>query len=179
MPGQMCAMVSDDGWKWERLRNDEGKSRVFAGPGEVRDPCLLKIDGVWHCYYAGYDKGDPNNPGFYCRTSTDLHSWSDYTVVHVDHTISANRWGTECPHVVRRDGYFYLFRTENYYEAKTHVFRSEDPLDFGVGAAAGEYVGTFPAAAVEIYEIDGKEYVSSNHNPPLGTQMAEMAWEAE
>ena len=179
MPAQMCLMTSSDGWNWIRHRNKDGFSRVFAGPGEVRDPCLINIDGVWHCYYAGFDGGNQSNPGFYCRTSRDLIHWSDYTVIHVDHSISNDRWATECPHVVFRDGYFYLFRTENYYKALTHVFRSEDPMDFGVGDASDKYIGAFPVAAPEIYRIDGREYVSSNHNPPLGTQMAEIEWVEE
>ena len=33
-------------------------------------------------------------------------------------------------HGIDKD-YFYLFRTENYYAAVTHVYRSDDPLDFG------------------------------------------------
>jgi hypothetical protein len=179
MPGQICLMTSVDGCNWVRHANTEGKSRVFAGPGEVRDPCLLNVDGTWYCYYAGYDNGDRLNHGFYCRTSENLIDWSDYTVVHSDRNIAESRWSTECPHVVYRDGYYYLFRTENYYEARTHVFRSEDPLDFGIGDASGKKVGMLPVAAPEIYRIDGSEYVSSNHNPPLGTQLAELGWEEE
>ena len=176
LPCQMCLMTSKDGLHWERHKDKDGLSRIFAGPGEVRDPCLLNIDGIWHCYYAGFNKGDSWNHGFYCRTSKDLINWSDYTVIHKDHNICPERWSTECPHVIYNEGYYYLFRTENYYESKTHVFRSKNPMDFGVGDASDKYIGVFPAAAVEIYKINNMFYVSSNHNPPLGTQMAEIKW---
>jgi hypothetical protein len=95
----------------------------------------------------------------------------------MDLKLAAGRWATECPHVVWREGYYYLFRTESYYGRKTHVFRSEDPMDFGVGDASGKYVCELPAAAVEIYEVDGVEYVSSSHDPMVGNQMAKLRWE--
>ncbi len=100
--------------------------------------------------------------------------------VHQDRRFGVHRCATECPHVVYRDGYYYLFRTEDYYHSKTHVFRSEDPCDFGIGDSRPKYVGPFPAAACELYtDADGNEYVSSNHNPPLGTQMCRLRWELD
>ena len=176
LPMQMCLMTSPDGRAWTRHRDPNGFSRVFVGPGEVRDPCILRIGELWHCYYAGFSNGDKHRPGFYCRTSRDLVHWSYYTCIHMDLTLAPGRWATECPHVVERDGYFYLFRTEDYYRRKTHVFRSANPLDFGVGDASAHYVCTFPAAAVEIYQIDGQECISSSHDPRRGTQLARLRW---
>ncbi|MHC4714047.1 MAG: hypothetical protein ACYTAN_12380 [Planctomycetota bacterium] len=173
---QMCLMTSTDGRTWTRHRGEEGFSRVFTGPGEVRDPCLLKIDDLWHCYYAGFGENDQSMPGFFVRTSRNLVDWSDWKIVHQDLNMAAGNWQTECPHVVFRGGRYYLFRTEDYYGAKTHVYVSDDPLDFGVGDASDKYVGAFPAAAVEVYEIDGTEYVTSSHNPALGTQMCRLKW---
>jgi hypothetical protein len=79
---------------------------------------------------------------------------------------------------VYREGYYYLFRTENYYQAKTHVYRSEDPTDFGKDSvsAQAKYVGLIACAAPEIYEIEGKLYVSSNHDPVGGTMMCKLKW---
>jgi hypothetical protein len=70
----------------------------------------------------------------------------------------------------------YLFRTENYYDAVTHVYRSSDPTDFGVGVRDDRYVGTIACAAPEIYTVDGQEYLSSNHDPGLGTQLCRLRW---
>jgi hypothetical protein len=42
------------------------------------------------------------------------------------------------------------------------------------------YVGTFPVAAPEICVMDdGSECISSNHNPPLGTQVCRIKWVGE
>ncbi len=176
LPMQMCLMTSPDGRHWTAHRDRRGYSRIFVGPGEVRDPCVLRIGTKWHCYYAGFSDGNRDHPGFYCRTSDDLVHWSDFTCIHMDLKLAGGRWNTECPHVVHRDGYYYLFRTEEYYSRRTHVFRSEDPMDIGAGDARNHYVATFPAAAVEIYEIGGQEYVSSSHDPRAGTQMARVRW---
>ena len=177
---QMCLMTSPDGVQWTRHRDADGFSRVFVGPGEVRDPCVLKIDGRWYCYYAGYDTNHRERPGFYCRTSDDLLHWGEAVCVHQDLKLGGGRWNTECPHVVQRDGYFYLLRTEEYYSATTHVFRSEDPLDFGVGDSSDKYVGRLAVAAPEIVTgPDGREYACSVHQPPKGMQVCPLRWDED
>lgn len=178
---QICLMTSDDGLIWERHLHKDGFSRLFIGPGETRDPCLIKVDGLWYMYYAGYEDRDHYKGAIFLRTSRDLINWSDYSLVHWDPTFGAPGWwwDHECPFVANRDGYFYLFRTENYRNAITHVYRSEHPRNFGINAESAQqmYVGILPAAAPEIYEYEGEEYVSSNHHPGLGTQMSKMKWE--
>ena len=185
--GQICLMTTTDGRHWARHRDDRGRSRLFVGPGETRDPCLIEIDGVWHLYYAGYHGGRRSNHGFYVRTSTDLIHWSDWTCVHQDPSprFGAQSYDTECPHVVKRGGYYYLFRTEDYALAKTHVFRSEDPLDFGVGDARPYYVCDIAVAAPEII-VDsaadggaGSEYITSNHNLDGGAMLCRLRWEPD
>ena len=173
---QMCLMSSTDGVNWSRYRNESGTRRLFAGPGPTRDPCVIKIGDLWHLYYAGARENDVNRPAFWCRTSEDLLIWSEPIMVHEDAQYGSQRWDTECPHVVYRNGFYYLFRTVEYNSANTHVFRSEDPLDFGVGDASDKHVCRFPVGAPELYSIADEEYVTSNHNPPLGTQMCRMKW---
>jgi hypothetical protein len=177
MACQMCMMTSPDGRTWTRYRNAEGYSRVFLGPGETRDACLIQIDGRWHLYYAGYHADDPMEAGFYVRTSTDLIHWSEWRLVHQDQRYGDGPWGTECPHVVFRAGAYYLFRTEAYSSAKTHVFRSEDPFDFGIDDASAQYVGPIGVAAPEIIvDRGGAEYITSNHDLRGGTQLCRLAW---
>lgn len=176
---QICLMTSDDGLKWKRHLFKDGLSRLFVGPGETRDPCLIKVNDTWYMYYAGYEEGDLlNNGGVYVRKSKDLINWSDYKLAHRDPTFGPSSWDHECPHVVYRDGYYYLFRTENYWEARTYVYRSDDPNDFGTNAESAQdlYVGRIAIAAPEIYQVDGEEFVSSNHDPAKGTQMSRMKW---
>jgi hypothetical protein len=180
--GQMCLMISNDGLKWQRHLFKDGLSRLFVGPGEARDPCLLKVDDLWYMYYAGYEGGDlKGRGGIFVRTSRDLINWSPYKLAHRDATFGKTSWDHECPHVVFKDGYFYLFRTESYWDANTYVYRSENPLDFGTDEKTAQplLVGKFPVAAAELYEVDGVGYVSSNHDPAKGTQMSRMRWVAD
>jgi hypothetical protein len=174
---QMCLMTSVDGLNWQRHKNDVGFSRVFVGPGTVRDPSLIKIKDLWYMYYTG-DEQNHLIGGVFVRTSEDLINWSDYKMVHHDATFGATTWQHECPHVLYRSGYYYLMITENYKDARTHVYRSEDPMDFGFTTEASQrmYVGLIACAAPEVYPANGKEYISSSHNPSLGTQMAMLEW---
>ncbi len=177
---QICLMTSADGLQWTRHRDERGYSRLFVGPGAARDPCVLRIDGRWHMYYVGFEGDGRESHGFCLRTSDDLVNWSEPRFVHRDASFGREHWRCECPFVARRGDYYYLFRTVDYYAGETCVLRSEDPTDFGVGDARDKLVCRFPAAAVEIYvDSDGKEYVSSNHNPPLGTQMCRLRWEPD
>lgn len=103
-----------------------------------------------------------------------------WKLVHQDARYGAGRWNTECPHVVYRDGYFYLFRTANYARAETVVFRSQDPCDFGIGDARDKYVGSIAVAAPEIIvDAEGNEYISSNHDLAGGTRLCRLRWERE
>jgi beta-fructofuranosidase len=176
--GQICLATSPDGRTWTRHAGHSGNSRLFIGPGETRDPCLIQIDGLWHLYYAGYHDEDAEKPGFYVRTSTDLIHWSGWRLVHFDLAFGGGRWDTECPHVVYREGAYYLFRTEDYAGAVTHVFRSEAPYDFGIGDASETYVGDIAVAAPEIIvDADGNEYITSNHDLRGGTHICRLGWE--
>jgi hypothetical protein len=182
MACQMCLMTSPDGRTWARHRSASprgaGYSRLFTGPGETRDPCLIRVGNAWHLYYAGYHDDDPEQAGFYVRTSADLLHWSDWRLVHQDRRYGPGRWDTECPHVVYRQGAYYLFRTEDYASARTHVFCSQDPFDFGIGDAAGRYVGSIAVAAPEvIVDAGGAEYITSNHDLRGGTMICRLAWE--
>ena len=177
MACQICLMTSTDGRHWTRHRNDDGHSCLFLGPGEARDPCLIQVDGLWCLYYAGYHPDAPQ-AGYYVRTSEDLVHWSDWRTVHLDPRYGPGRWDTECPHVVFRGGHYYLFRTEDYASARTHVFRSADPFDFGIGDASDRYVGLIAVAAPEIIvDCDGAEYITSNHDLRGGTRICRLRWE--
>ncbi len=177
---QICIMTSSDGLHWSRHTFEDGLTRAFYGPGEARDPCLIKVNNLWYLYYTGLEDGDPAKGGMFVRTSEDLLHWSGYKLVHRSHQFGSNWWEIECPHVVYREGYFYLFRTQHYGDAITHVFRSEDLTDFGTDdhSAKNLYVGEIACGAPEIYQVEGEEFISSNHNPPYGTQLSRLKWEA-
>jgi hypothetical protein len=185
---QMCLMHSKDGRNWVRHKNEKGYSSIFVGPGETRDPALIQIDGIWHMYYAGYEypRGDEARnelvSGFWVRTSVDLINWSEEKLVHRDRSEKFGLIFTdcECPHVVFREGYYYLFRTQDYAQQKTHVFRSEDPYNFGIGDASDKYVCSIEVGAPEIIlDSSDQEYITSNHDLRGGTMMCKLKWVEE
>ena len=189
--GQMCLMTSEDGLNWKRYLNPEGQSRLFSGPGETRDPMVLKSGKLWYIYSAGavihHDEGPWAQ--VYVRVSDDLLHWSDYSVAHYDYSIidpegkpQRNVWSHECPFVAEHEGYYYLLRTENYAKRRTHVYRSDNPKDFGLGdkEAQAKYAGILPVAAPEIIkDTEGNEYISSNHDLGGGTLLCKLKWENE
>ncbi len=181
---QMCLMISDDGKKWERYKNEKGQSRVFCGPGATRDPSLIQIDGLWYMYYTGFHT-DPNSAGVYLRTSQNLIDWSEPKIVHYDEHFGHHHAMNECPTVIKHDDLYYLFVTESYYKKRTHIWCSADPTDFGVDDYADAdnydgndyYIGRMKAAAPEIIvDENGDEYITSNHDPLGGTLITKLGW---
>ena len=148
---------------------------LFYGPGPARDPCLIEINGLWHMYYSGGETGfrEPNK--IYVRTSKDLTTWSGSREVCWGGSPGYHSSSSECPHVVRRDGSFYLFRTENYPSGNTFVYRSEDPYDFGLDTDRF-LIGKIDAAAVEVVVDGDKEYLSSNKDVWSGVRLHRLRW---
>lgn len=179
---QMCLMTSPDGQRWTRHKNSNGYSRIFIGPGATRDPSLICIDNVWHCYYAGFHDSNPLNAGVYLRTSRDLITWSEWSLVHFDTHFHHHPYMAECPTVIFHEGWYYLFRTENYPLKRTYVFRSKSPRYFGVigdkNYDVNDYfVGVIPVGAPEIIADEtGQLFITSNHDLCGGTLMAELGW---
>ena len=156
-----------------------GCSRVFVGPGEVRDPCVIAINGRGICITRVTRTATRNGRAFICALRMTCYTGPIARLVHSGHDIASGRWSHECPHVVRRGGNFYLMRTADYATAASYVFRSDDPADFGIGAAALEkYVGPLAVAAPEIIvDAAGREYITSNHNLRAGTQLCRLVWD--
>ena len=174
---QICLATSLDGRSWQRYRNAQGYSRLFVGPGEARDPMVIKVGDLYHCYYAGHDTGLRKPCKVYCRTSQDLYQWSDYREVSWGgYTSGTGFWSAECPFVVYLDGYYYLFRTSEYRSpARTHVYRSQDPLDFGLGNDS-KWVTTLRVAAPEIVQVGDQYYISTVEDLKGGVQLARLKW---
>lgn len=174
----ICFSTSTDGKHFTRVVQPDGKTGVFSeGPGlNTRDPMLIKIDDLWHCYYTahtaehGYD---------FCRTTSDLASceWSHSSVVAYGGAPGNYRWSAECPHVVELScGHYYLFRTQRYgRDAQTSVYHSTNPLNFGIDDDTG-FVGTLPVAAPEIILHEGQYYVASLMPSLKGIHLARLKW---
>lgn len=174
---QICLATSSDGRHWQRHRGSQGYSRLFVGPGEARDPMVIRIGGRFHCYYTGHDRGLRRPCKVYCRTSDDLIHWSEARAVSWGgHSSGDGPWSAECPFVVAKDGHFYLFRTSEYRSpARTHVYCSTDPLDFGLGHD-GKWITTLRVAAPEIVRVGEQWYISSVEDLKGGVMLARLKW---
>ncbi len=172
----ICFATSEDGKEFTRIVQPDGETAVFTeGPGvNTRDPMLLFTGGLWHCYYTAF----PHEHGYdYCRTSPDLRTWSNSSVVAYGGNAGNNPFSAECPHVVEvNPGAYYLFRTQRYGEdAQTSVYRSRNPLNFGIDDDSC-FVCTLPIAAPEIVLHEGKYYIASLLPNLKGIRLARLEW---
>ncbi len=171
----ICIQRSTDGKNFLREPGPDGRSGRF-GEGEganTRDPMLIRIDGRWHCYYTAC----PGGVGaVYCRTSPDLLSWSEARIVSRGGLTGSGPWSSECPHVVRVGGHYYLFRTQQYrHPPVTAVYRSTDPMDFGVDHDRC-LVGLLPVAAPEIVSDGRRQYLAALMPDIQGIRLAPLEW---
>ncbi len=174
---QICLATSQDGRTFERFKNREGQSRLFVGPGDARDPMVLRVGNQWVCYYCGNKTGLKQPNIVYARTSSDLIHWSDNRAVSWGGFSSGTGpLSAQCPFVVYVDGYYYLFRTSEYYSpARTHVYRSTDPFDFGLNNDS-KWVQTLRCAASEIMRDGDQYYISSVEDMKGGVQLFHLRW---
>ncbi len=167
---QLCLMVSRDGKGWKRHRDGQGYSRLFVGPGAVRDPVVVWLGNCWGCYYCGHENGQAENAGIYLRTSSNLENWSNWKRVHKMLDTSDSPGGKlkpESPFVVKKNGLYYLFRSHGP-EDGTYVFCSADPYDFGKDGKHDDLLVSFlpGITAPEIVEdSSGNQYISNIRKP--------------
>jgi hypothetical protein len=164
-----------DGKTFARQLLPDGHSGIFGeGPGaNTRDPVVLKIGKLYHCYYTAY----PGDRGAdYVRTSRDLVHWSAAKKVSWGGSPGNGKYSAECPFVYyhKASGYYYLLRNQVYGEhAKFTVYRSKNPLDFGQDS--DQYmIGTMPYAAPEIIESEGQTYIAVLLPSLKGIQVARL-----
>lgn len=183
----ICRAVSDDGKRFRRViqENQERVTAMFTeGAGtNTRDAHVIREGNTYYCYYtAGMGFIDEHayedRGAVYCRTSEDMKHWSDSEVVSQGGR-AGEGWGDhECPHVVKVDGYFYLFRTQRYGEENiSTVYCSENPLDFGVGADEGYFVTRLPVAAPELVQHQDQWYIFALKPGLDGIRVARLKWE--
>jgi Glycosyl hydrolases family 32 N-terminal domain len=175
---RICSAASKDGKVFERILDQRGNATLFGEDGgNTRDPMLLRIGELWHCYYTAH----PRDVGaVYCRTSNDLRTWSEAVIVARGGQATSEKYSAECPFVVELEkGQYYLFRTQRYgKDAQTSVYFARDPLDFGVDRDLGHFVCTLPLAAPEIIQHDGQHYIAALLPSLKGIQIARLQWAA-
>lgn len=181
----ICLARSDDGKSFVRQLGDDrdpaktGKAGMFnEGRGtSTRDPMITKIGDLYHVYYTA-------NPGgvgsVYARTSADLRTWSDPVIVSAGGSAGSDCHDGEEPYVLFRDDEqaFYLFRTHSQPGTEammTSVYRSTDPLDFGVGRD-DKLVTTLQAEASWIMQEGHATYITAVMPGLQGFRVARLEW---
>jgi len=174
----ICSAESSDGKTFTRRLDVAGRSGLFSqAPGaNTRDPMVLRVDQLWHCYYTAH----PQNRGaVYALTSIDLRTWSASRLVARGGRAGTGPGSAECPFVVEtQPGHFYLFRTQRYGpDAQTSVYHSTDPLNFGVDDDSAHFVCTLPVAAPEILNYQGQTFIAALLPSLKGIQITRLIWE--
>ena len=176
---RICSATSGDGKKFERILDADGKATLFGEDGgNTRDPMLLQVGNLWHCYYTAH----PRDVGaVFCRTSQDLRNWSEPAIVARGGQATSHKYAAECPFVVELEkGQYYLFRTQRYgKDARTSVYFSRNPLDFGVDQDEGHFIGALPVAAPEIVKHNGVYFIAALLPSLKGIQVARLDWVAK
>lgn len=139
---------------------------------------VIRVGDQYFCYFTGHDPGAPAPCKIYCRTSSDLVNWSRPVAVAWGGSAGEGNWSAECPFVVERDGAYTLFRTSSYRPPLTHVYRSVDPLDFGLDMD-DKKIGTIAVAAPEIVRLGDDWFITSVHDLEGGIQIAPLEWRPE
>lgn len=172
----ICLAISKDGKIFEKKLIAHGMSGLFGeGPTAMaRDPMLLRVGNLWHCYYAAHLAG---RHGIWLRTSEDLERFGPSTLIMTGGQAGDRWWHFECPFVVPYQGAFYLFHTQNYAvgQQQTSVVWSENPAYFGVDEDGG-LVGHLEVAAPEIVAFQGKMYLAALQPELDGIRVAELGW---
>ena len=173
----ICLASSRDGKTFRRVLDDKGRPQLFTEDVETyantRDPMVLPVGDTYYCYYCAF----PHHKGaVYCRTSKDLRTWSKSTKVAFGGQAGTGPCQTECPHVVHRHGWYYLFHSQTYgVNAKGSVYRSKDPMNFGLDDDRF-LVCTMPVATVEIFFDQGQEYIATLLPSLKGIRIARLKW---
>ncbi|QDV43847.1 hypothetical protein Enr13x_37070 [Stieleria neptunia] len=172
----ICHAVSDDGKNFQRVIQPSGKTALFTeGSGtNTRDVVMLKVGDIWHAYYTAY----PNDQGaVFVRTTKDFRIWSDSTTVSFGGLTTTGKFSAECPHVVQRNGRFYLFRTQHYgTDGISTVYHSTDPMMFGINQDERYLATRLAVAAPEIVHHNGKDFIVTLTPELDGLQIARLAW---
>lgn len=173
----ICLATSADGKTFTRHVLGSGKTGLFSeAPGaNTRDACTVKIGKEFYCYYTAHPDG---HGAVYCRRSKDLLTWGESVKAAYAGSAGTRYWSAECPHVVyhAKSGSYYLFRTQKYGRgARTSVYRSKDPLTFGIDDDQ-HLVCRLPVAAPEIVRHEGRWYIVALLPSLKGIQVARLAW---
>jgi len=179
--GGFRLMTSQDGAHYTRAKLADGTNRTTIPGG--RDVTLMKHGDTWYAYATVTDwvKGKPRTrenltSWIVAATSQDFKTWTGKHVVSKGGRPGSGPVDSESPFVVYLDGYFYLFRASSI-TFKTYVYRSKDPLNFGVDDDA-KLIAEFRIKAPELVHHGGQWYISDLHDFQ-GIRMTKVRWEKD
>lgn len=176
---RICLARSTDGKNFTRVLGANGQPDLFTGPYyNTRDPMVLRFGPLFVCYYTGSQASAPYPGAVFCRTSANLVDWSEPLFVNAGGVASTppTPFDAECPFVLERNGWFYLFRNQIYGPAAQNTqYASKNPLDFGVGNDKFR-IGSLPVAAPEIVLHQGQYYIASLEPNLDGIRLARLRW---
>ena len=172
---KICRATSTDGKTFTRVLNADGLSGLFTEGDNslIRDPMVIRIGDDFHCYYCD----TPQRKKGYINLLPHIDGLED--VERCQESFIGGVAGTgftssECPFVINHDGWYYLFRTQGY-PAPTRIYRSKDPMNFGINDDQF-LLGTLPLAAPEIIEHEGQTYIASLLPSLKGIRIAKLEW---
>ena len=175
----ICLAVGRDGKTFARRLNADRLSGLFSEkPGtSTRDPMVMAYRNRYYMYYTGVPEG---KGAIYCRTSADLISWGDSVVVSSGGSAGDGPSDAECPFVfyLPHDYAFYLFRAhpdQKSGDYRTSIYRSANPLDFGVDSDT-YLVGSLPFEVVRIINDGPDFFISALNSDYTGIRLAKMRW---
>src|SRR5262245_22380414 len=130
---------------------------LFTDGFDARDPMVIRYGNQWVMFYTANSTPAGGNHQVAYRTSRDLEHWSDKRVAF-QHPVEGTFGGpTESPFVVERAGWWYLFVCCDSSYTDTRVYRSNNPLHFGID----DLVGRIESHAAEVVqEPNGKTWIT-------------------
>lgn len=175
----ICLARSWDGKTFARHLNADGLSGLFSEKAGTssRDPMVMAYRDLYYIYYTGVPEG---KGAIYCRISPDLFTWGDSIEVSSGGKGGNGPASAECAFVyyMPEDFSFYFFRAHPHKETGeyiTSIYRSHDPLNFGVGSDEF-WIGSLPYEVVRIIK-DGPDFYMSALNPGYdGIRLVRMRW---
>jgi hypothetical protein len=171
----LCIARSQDGKTFERWLMPNGKAGMFSDGDQAntRDAMVVRDGKTWHCYYTAIHDNVGAN---YCRSSTDRRTWSAPKMVARGGRAGNGPWSAECPQVIHKAGYWYLFRTQQYSgPPTTRVYRSKDPMHFGIDND-DHFVCVLEVAAPEIFQHEGQWYIAALLPDVQGIRISTLTW---
>jgi hypothetical protein len=169
---RLFTATSRDLFSWERL---EGIGPV--GEGNMRDPCLLKVDDGDYLLYSA----DFPYQGKACvrlHRSRDLRNYEALEPALLGTEPIAKEAYIESPFVFRHNDMYYLLANFSHHQyCETVVYASRNPYKFDWENP----IGTLFAHAPEVLEWHGKYYIShcgleDQHWERPGLYLAELAF---